>query len=106
MGNIIQNTTQYSLDSLTLFVSLDQKGEANGTLYEDAGDGFQYKKGDYLLSGYHAVQTGTTVEVTVKAIDGNLKPTNRNYKICVVTDKGTFESKWTKGSSISVEVKE
>jgi len=106
MGNIIQNTTQYSLDSLTLFVSLDQKGEANGTLYEDAGDGFQYKKGEYLLSGYHAVQTGTTVEVTVKAIDGNLKPTNRNYKICVVTDKGTFESKWTKGSSISVEVKE
>jgi alpha-glucosidase len=106
MGNIIQNTTQYSLDSLTLFVSLDQKGEAKGTLYEDAGDGFQYKKRDYLLSGYRAVQTGTTVKVTITANDGNLKPTNRNYKICVVTDKGTFESKWTKGSSISVDLKE
>jgi alpha-glucosidase len=106
MGNIIQNTTQYSLDSLTLFVSLDQKGVANGTLYEDAGDGFQYKKGDYLLSGYRAVQTGTSVTVTVTATEGNLKPANRSYRICVVTDKGTFESKWTKGNSISVEVKE
>lgn len=106
MGNIIQNTTQYSLDSLTLFVSLDQKGEAKGRMYEDAGDGFQYKKGEYLLSGYRAVQTGTSVKVTVTAKDGNLKPTNRNYKICVVTDKGTFESKWTKGSSFLVDLKE
>jgi alpha-glucosidase len=106
LGNIIQNTTQYNLDSLTLFVSLDQKGEAKGTLYEDAGDGFQYKKGEYLLSGYLAVQTGTTVKVTVTAKGGNLKPTNRNYRICVVTDKGTFESKWTKGNSILVDLKE
>ena len=45
MGRIIQNTTQYSLDSLTLLVSLDKNGKAGGTLYEDAGDGFQYRKG-------------------------------------------------------------
>jgi alpha-glucosidase len=105
MGNIIQNTTQYSLDSLTLFVSLDQKGEANGTLYEDAGDGFQYKNGEFLMTGYRAIQTGTSVKVTVSITEGNLKSTNRNYKICVVTDNGTFESKWTTGNSILVDLK-
>ena len=104
MGRIIQNTTQYSLDSLTLLVSLDNKGVATGTLYEDAGDGFQYRKGEYLITSFTAVQTGSTVRVTIKNVEGKLKATNRNYKVCIVTDKGSVESTWTKNTGISVRL--
>ena len=106
MGNIIQNTNQYSLDSLTLMVSLDQNGKATGTLYEDAGDGFDYQNGEYRNYTFTALLKGLVVKVTITPTDGKLKPTNRKYKVCVVTDKGTYESKWKKGNSVSVKLAE
>jgi alpha-glucosidase len=105
LGKMIQNTTQYSLDSITLIVSLDKNGKAFGTLYEDAGEGFSYKKGDYRNYEFTALQKGTTVRVTITPKDGQLQPADRKYKLCVVTDKGTFEGKWTKGTSISIPLR-
>jgi len=102
LGKIIQNTTQFSLDSLSLLVSLDSKGMAKGILYEDAGEGFQYKKGEYLISCFEAIQKGSTIKVTIKRIEGNLKPINRNYKVTMVKNNNIVESVWTKDSIISV----
>lgn len=102
LGKIIQNTTQYNLDSLTLLVSLDKNGKAAGTIYEDAGEGFQYKKGEYKTFDFAAQQVGSTVKVTVTPKTGLLKPTIRKYRVCVITDKGTTEGNWTTGNNISV----
>lgn len=102
MGKIIQNTTQYSLDSLTLMVSLDKNGKASGTLYEDAGDGYQYRNGEYRIYRFSAFQKGSVLLVTITPKEGNLKPTNRKYRVCVLTDRGMVEDEWTKGTRISV----
>lgn len=105
MGKIIQNTTEYRTDSLTLMVSLDKNGKATGTMYEDAGEGFQYKKGDYLISDFVAKQVGQAVKVVITPKGGNLKATGRKHKIVVVTDKGVVESRWQKGEILFVELK-
>jgi len=104
LGKIIQNTTEYSLNELTLLVSLDKNGEATGTLYEDAGDGFQYKKGEYLISGFTAKQVGSTVKVQITAKEGNLKATNRKYKIILISDNGKIESNWTMKIDITMKL--
>ena len=104
LGKIIQNTTQYNLQEITLLVSLDKNGKASGTLYEDAGDGFQYKNGEYLISGFTAKQVGSTVKVEITAREGNLKAVNRKYKVIVITNNGTVEGSWTKSTSISVKL--
>lgn len=104
MINNIQNTTQFSLDSLTLEVSLDKKGVAKGTLYEDAGDGFGYRKGAYLVSCFTARQVGATVEVKIIPKSGKLKAFGRKYKVIVVTDHGTVEGYWTKGTTLVVDL--
>lgn len=102
MSKIIQNTTEYHTDSLTLMVSLDKNGKATGTMYEDAGEGFQYKKGDYLISDFTAKQVGQAVKVVITQKAGNLKATGRKYKVVVVTDNGKIESQWQKGETLSV----
>jgi len=104
LGKIIQNTTQYSLDSLTLIVSLDKFGEATGTLYEDAGDGFQYQNGEYMVYGFTARQVGKDVKVEITNKEGKLKPENRRYKVIVVTDRGSTESDWIAKNNIYLKI--
>lgn len=103
LGKIIENTTQYSLDSLTLLVSLNESGQASGTVYEDAGDGFQYQKGEYMISDFEAIQTGSTVKVVISRKKGDLKRPDRKYKVCIVTDKAPVESDWSKDNIIYVK---
>jgi len=103
LGKIIENTNQYSLDTLTLLVSLDENNKASGIVYEDAGDGFQYKKGEYLISKFEAKQTGSTLKVMISHSKGNLKRPDRKYKVCVVTDKTQIESDWSKGNIIYIK---
>ncbi len=102
MGKVIENTTQYNLDSLTLIVSLDKNGLAKGTLYEDAGDGFGYKKGEYQISEFTAKQTGSSVNVTITHKAGNLKSSHRNYKVCLITSDGKNAADWTGKSGVKV----
>jgi alpha-glucosidase len=103
LGKIIQNTTQYSLDSLTLIVSLDKNGKATGTLYEDAGEGFQYLNGEYLITGFTAKQEGSVIKVEIKSKEGNLKSANRKYKVIVATEKGLIESDWIAKNKITIK---
>ncbi|WP_321425366.1 TIM-barrel domain-containing protein [uncultured Bacteroides sp.] len=102
MGKIIQNTTEYKLDSLTLVVVPDKKGEARGRLYEDAGDGFRYTKGDYLISGFTAKQESASVKAVIKRQEGKRNPGTRYYKVIVITDKGIFAAPWTKNTNITI----
>lgn len=104
LGKYIQNTTQYSTDSLTLIVSLDENGKASGSLYEDSGDGFQYKNGEYLISSFSAKQVGSVVKVEITASEGKLKPAKKRYKVVVVTNSGSVSSNWISKNSVSVKL--
>lgn len=104
LGKIIQNTTQYSVDSLTLIVSLDKNGKATGYLYEDAGEGFEYKNGEYLVSIFSAKQVGSVVKVELTDREGKLKTAKRRYQVIVVTDSGSSISNWISKNSIAVKI--
>lgn len=97
LGNIIQSTRDYSTDSLTLIICPDLQGNASGVLYEDAGDGYGYQQGEYLLSGFTAEQQGTVVKVRIKSMEGSLRHADRKYKIILVNKNGTVESDWASG---------
>lgn len=52
LGNLVQSTEEPMLEALTLLINPDSNGNASGTLYEDAGDGFGYQQGDYRLTTF------------------------------------------------------
>jgi len=104
LGRIIQNTTHYQPDSLTLVVVPDSDGFAAGTLYEDAGDGFGYQKGDFLLSVFTAKQSGKSLTLKITSKAGKRNTDISRYRIVVVTEQGSFTSSWRKGKRIRVNL--
>lgn len=104
LGRVIQNTTEPSLDPLTLLVCLDAQGRASGRLYEDAGDGYGYRKGDYLLTTYAAVQKGGEVTVTVARVEGHRPRPARRVVVELVTASGTVAASGTDGQPVTLRL--
>ena len=93
LGRIIENTTQPSLDPLTLLVSLDAAGHAEGTLYDDDGDGFGYKTGDYSLIHYIADKTAEGVVVKIELSKGARKAAHHAARVeLVIGDHRTVQA--------------
>ena len=92
-GKIIQNTTESSLDPLTLLVCLDEQGKASGSMYWDAGDGLSYKKGDYSLQQFTAERKDNKVIVKLTGKTGKGETENKDMAIVkVITEKGILHA--------------
>ncbi|HKK45375.1 MAG TPA: TIM-barrel domain-containing protein [Balneolaceae bacterium] len=105
ISNLIQSTEQFSTDSLSLAISLDKNGQATGKLYDDAGDGFAYKDGEYAVWQFKATKQPGSVSVTAQKVGGKLSEDPKTFKVILYTDKGVVESHWQKGNSITVALK-
>ncbi|MDX2116547.1 MAG: glycoside hydrolase family 31 protein [Planctomycetota bacterium] len=89
----------------TLIINLDDKGMATGTLYEDAGDGWGYQKGDYLLTTYTAKRNGDQVNVYISAAEGKRERVHRNLNIRLLTADGEKTVTGTEGQEIVLKLK-
>ena len=87
-GPIMQHTMEKPLDPLTLIVALDENGLANGTLYEDSGDGYDFEAGDYLLSTYYAERKDNTVEVMLIDEEGERARPGRTLNVRLILENG------------------
>jgi alpha-glucosidase len=105
IGKVIQNTAEYSTDSLTLLINPQKDGSATGQLYDDAGDGFAYKKGDY--ANYHF--TGSKfkkkgLKVKIEKSDGQLKKDISHWRVGYVIDNNIIYSAWNIGNECIVKM--
>jgi alpha-glucosidase len=88
-GPDIQFVNQKPLDPLVLVVSLDEAGKASGTLYEDDTDGYDYQKGDYLLTTYEATRGADgSITVNVAKAEGDRARPSRNVVVRVLGEGG------------------
>jgi alpha-glucosidase len=102
LGRVVQSTTEALLEPLTLLVSLDANGRAQGVLYEDAGDGYGYQNGDYLFTTYSAEQVEGEVRVRIESEEGDRARPERTVAVIVITDDGEFEGSGSETSTITV----
>ncbi len=104
LGPVMEHTDQKPLDPLTLLVALNDKGEASGTLYEDAGEGYGYEREEYLLTRLVAKQVGTAVNVRIENSSGKMARPSRTVVVRVLTDEGVFEASGKDGEAIKVQL--
>ena len=108
LANLVQSTTEMRTDSLTLLVCLDQEGKACGQIYEDEGDGFSYKEGNFLLSQFEAClqKRQLTVTMTPAEQTSNFKlQTSRVLRIAYVKGGKLQFSPWQSGTTVTMKVK-
>ena len=79
-----QTTDEAFEGPITLLVSLDGDGNAQGRLYEDAGDGFGYRDGDYRLTTYKATRQSGEIQVCVEREEGERPTSVRELRIQVL----------------------
>ncbi|EOA32320.1 hypothetical protein CARUB_v10015582mg [Capsella rubella] len=97
---------EFSLsDDLTLLVSLDENGRAEGVLFEDDGDGYGYTKGRFLITHYIAEQHSSTVTVKILKTEGEWQRPKRRVHVQLLLGGGAMLDTWgTDGEIIHIEV--
>lgn len=82
LGPVMQYVDEGPLDEVELLVCLDAHGRAEGTLYEDAGDGFGYRDGAYRLTRFSAQLDGARLVVRIASSEGAWAvPAGRRYRV-------------------------
>jgi len=85
-GSVVvsQEVEQYAGENtknrLIIFVALNEEGAAVGQLYVDAGDGFDYEKGEYRLTNFKAELKENQFTVTLEEEGGRARP---DYEVCL-----------------------
>lgn len=87
-GPVMQHTGERFLDPLVLIVALDGSGRARGTLYEDIGDGWEFRDGEYRLTTYEAVREGDAVVVRATGREGRWKAPEREVVVRLLLPEG------------------
>ncbi|MBN2843390.1 MAG: DUF5110 domain-containing protein [Sedimentisphaerales bacterium] len=106
LGPVVQSTAAIpALQKLTLNIVLDEQGKASGRLYEDAGDGYEYKQGQYLVSDFSAERIGDKVVVKCVSQEGQMAVSSRMVSVVVVDQQGTYFGYGDICGSDGVEVK-
>jgi alpha-glucosidase len=87
---------------------LDGSGKASGFLYEDAGDGYGYQKGEYALTTYAASLEGERVVVKVSGRQGSMQVPARDVTVQVLIEgpggsTRMVSAKGTESAGVSVQ---
>ncbi len=84
-----------SRDELHLIVHVDADGNAEGTMYEDAGEGWGFKEGEYLLTTYRATtRRDGSVSVTIESEEGDKERYDRPVRVRLIDPNGEDTIVW------------
>ena len=89
LGPEILSTQDTPEGASTLLVALDANGHAAGRLYQDGGEGFGYRTGDYRLATYEATGKGAGVELKVSGAKGDRKAPAKAAAVILLQKDGT-----------------
>lgn len=105
VANLAQSTDELRTDSLTLFVCLDGAMKADGSLYEDEGDGFSYRDGNYRMTRMEAHADGKNLSVALYPVEGKMETPRRVLRIGYIRKGKIIYSKWQEGTSATMKIK-
>lgn len=65
-------------------------GKAEGQLFEDDGDGYEYSQGGFLLTTYVAELQSSVITVQISKTEGNWRRPKRRLHVRILLGKGAM----------------
>lgn len=85
LGPVVPYSDAQPLADVELLVAPDAGGHAEGELYEDAGDGYAYRTGEFRRTRFVADTQGRTLRVRIASSAGTwAPPANRRFRVTVL----------------------
>ncbi|KMZ74917.1 alpha-glucosidase, family GH31 [Zostera marina] len=105
-GPSVQHVGEINLtDTITLLVALDKYGKAEGTLFEDDGDGYEFTHGNYLLTHYVAELKSSVFTVKVSKTEGSWKRPKRFLRVqLLIGEFSMFEAQGIDGEDLHISL--
>ena len=73
-------------------------------MYEDAGDGFAYRSGEYAEYTFSAsTDAKGVVSVSIERTAGEMDSTEKMIRVALVCDGKITYSPWTRGNNVSIK---
>ncbi|MEW6635677.1 MAG: TIM-barrel domain-containing protein, partial [Actinomycetota bacterium] len=88
LGPEMSHVGEKPVDPLTILIH-PAEGSGSSTLYEDAGDGFDYRSGGYARRGISCEVTGETVTVRFGEREGSFEPQRREVLLRLAGIEGS-----------------
>jgi len=92
VGPPMEHVDAAPLDPLTLIVNLDASGVAEGWLYEDAGDGYEFVEGEFRRTRFTARRTADRVRIELVVTHSGLPAPDRSVRVRLLTEDGEIEA--------------
>lgn len=103
LGEVVQSTEEPMLETVTLIVNLDAQGKALGRLYQDSGDGYGYKAGDYNITHYSAEQTTDGIRVSSRIVEGSRPTATKKLIVRLLTSEGEKTAETVPGQDVIIK---
>jgi alpha-glucosidase len=92
LGPAMQFSDEKPLNPLTLIVTPDAAGSADGWLYEDAGDGYGYQQGQYRLTHFTCRREGESLVIRRAEDEGTMPRIPRQMEVVALLPSGLVRS--------------
>lgn len=102
LGPITQHAVPGAFERLTLVVSPDDAGRAECVLYEDQGEGFGHREGQYLITTYRAKRDDDGWLVEVAESEGKWQRPSRSVEVVVLGSERPRVAVGSDGETIRV----
>lgn len=92
-------------DDLILIVALDEDGKAEGVLFEDDGDGYEFTRGNYLITYYTAQCESSVVTIKASNSEGSWKRPRRHLHVKLLLGGYAMIDSWgTDGEDVQIKM--
>jgi len=102
LGPVRQHADDGPLDPLTLLINLDETGIANGVLYEDSGEEYEFVNAQIRRTRYRAQRDGDAIFVRLSGLDGGRGLERRKVLVRILTDDGEITGEGSERGTIRI----
>lgn len=101
---LFQNTEEYDTSTITFLVNLDDSGRADGRLYVDYGDGFEYRDGMFASYAAEVTTCEGVATLVLRRTAGKLGNRVSKLRMGILSGDEIYYSETVEGESLSMPI--